>query len=258
MELPPSFKQQGTEGKVLPLRRSLYSLKQSARVWNLVATKVVGEIVRPTHVFSLEKKGIMQLSSVSPELTYRVRQQLSGYFKIKGLGNAPPPNQHWQGHQLSALTSSRRASVPPRQSGGRASVRSTDHSGDITTNVKQRAYKHDSRRSCGALRNGDNEWDGSKKEAQVEREEGGSFLLHQAGKICHLIKEHGLLDAKSIATPMETNFLSSTAEESVVLFENVQYRRAVGFLLLFSNGITARHCIRCWSIMSACRVTDSV
>ncbi|KFD50057.1 hypothetical protein M513_09017 [Trichuris suis] len=179
MELPPSFKQQGTEGKVLPLRRSLYSLKQSARVWNLVATKVVGEIVRPTHVFSLEKKGIMQLSSVSPELTYRVRQQLSGYFKIKGLGN-------------------------------------------------------------------------------VEREEGGSFLLHQAGKICHLIKEHGLLDAKSIATPMETNFLSSTAEESVVLFENVQYRRAVGFLLLFSNGITARHCIRCWSIMSACRVTDSV
>ncbi|KFD64394.1 hypothetical protein M514_23418 [Trichuris suis] len=60
--------------------------------------------------------------------------------------DAPPPNQHWQGHQLSALTSSRRASVPPRQSGGRASVRSTDHSGDITTNVKQRAYKHDSRR----------------------------------------------------------------------------------------------------------------
>ncbi|KFD46376.1 hypothetical protein M514_12747 [Trichuris suis] len=35
--------------------------------------------------------------------------------------------------QLSALILSRRASVPPRQSGGRASVRSTDHSSDITT-----------------------------------------------------------------------------------------------------------------------------
>ncbi|KFD53518.1 hypothetical protein M513_05624, partial [Trichuris suis] len=43
--------------------------------------------------------------------------------------------------QLSALISSRRASVPPCQSGGRASVHSTDHSSDITTNVKQRVYK---------------------------------------------------------------------------------------------------------------------
>ncbi|KFD48304.1 hypothetical protein M514_10796 [Trichuris suis] len=51
------------------------------------------------------------------------------------LSQAPPPDQHWQGHQLSGLTSSRRASVPPRQSGGRASVHSTDHSGDITTNT---------------------------------------------------------------------------------------------------------------------------
>ncbi|KFD61173.1 hypothetical protein M514_26660 [Trichuris suis] len=102
MELPPGFKQQGTEGKVLQLHRSLYGLKQSARAWNQVATKALRKIgFRPNRAdpcfFSRKESGNavtyvllyvddLLVASVSPELTYRVGQQLHGYFEIKDLG----------------------------------------------------------------------------------------------------------------------------------------------------------------------------
>uniref|UniRef100_A0A5S6QZI5 Reverse transcriptase Ty1/copia-type domain-containing protein n=1 Tax=Trichuris muris TaxID=70415 RepID=A0A5S6QZI5_TRIMR len=156
MELPPGFKQQSTEGKVLRLRRSLYGLKQSARMWNQVATDALKKMdfrsnrTDPCFFSRVEKEhGItyvllyvddLLMASASSDLTHHVEQQLNGYFEVKDLSEV------WQYLGI-----------------------------------------------------------------QVERGEDGSFLLHQSGKICRLIQEHGLLDAKPVATPMETNFLSSTA-----------------------------------------------
>lgn len=69
---------------------------------------------------------------------------------------------------------------------------------------------------------------------QVERKEDGSFLIHQQTKIHHMLKEHGMLEAKPVATPMETGFLSNNVDSSR-LPNNKQYRQAVGSLLYFST-----------------------
>uniref|UniRef100_A0A5S6R0A3 Reverse transcriptase Ty1/copia-type domain-containing protein n=1 Tax=Trichuris muris TaxID=70415 RepID=A0A5S6R0A3_TRIMR len=159
VEPPPAFDQPTTDGKVLRLRRSLYELKQSARVWNQVATDSLRKLgFRPNRadpcLFSRKVKNStmsyvliyiddLLIAGSSPELTCYAVKQLNSYFEIKYLG-------------------------------------------------KVRQYLS----------------------MQVEREGDGSFLLCQAAKGRHLLKEHGLLDAKPVATPMEANFLSSTLEES--------------------------------------------
>uniref|UniRef100_A0A5S6QJX2 Reverse transcriptase Ty1/copia-type domain-containing protein n=1 Tax=Trichuris muris TaxID=70415 RepID=A0A5S6QJX2_TRIMR len=180
LEPPPGFSQPTTGGKVLRLRRSLYGLKQSARVWNQVATDALQKLgFRPNRadpcLFSRsEKNNTMSyvllyvddllIAGSSPELTCDVGKQLNSYFEIKDLGEV--------------------------------------------------------RQYLGM---------------QVEREEDGSFLLYQAAKVRHLLKEHGLLDAKPVATPMEANFLSSTEEESPKLPDNAEYRKAIGSLLYLAT-----------------------
>uniref|UniRef100_A0A5S6Q9M3 Reverse transcriptase Ty1/copia-type domain-containing protein n=1 Tax=Trichuris muris TaxID=70415 RepID=A0A5S6Q9M3_TRIMR len=102
MELPPGFKQHSTEGKVLPLRRSLYGLKQSARMWNQVASDALKKMgfrsnrADPWFFSRVEKEhGItyvllyvddLLVANASSDLTHHVGQQLNGYFEVKNLG----------------------------------------------------------------------------------------------------------------------------------------------------------------------------
>uniref|UniRef100_A0A5S6Q5K7 Integrase catalytic domain-containing protein n=1 Tax=Trichuris muris TaxID=70415 RepID=A0A5S6Q5K7_TRIMR len=50
---------------------------------------------------------------------------------------------------------------------------------------------------------------------QLERASDGSFLLHQRNKIELMLEQHGLLDCKTAATPMETDFLSTNEQSRI-------------------------------------------
>ncbi|KFD64813.1 hypothetical protein M514_23025 [Trichuris suis] len=141
LEPPPGFEQPGVDRKVLRLRRSLYGLKQSARVWNQVATDALRKLgFQPNRadpcLFSRKEKDNsityillyvddLLIAGSSSKLTRDVGQQLNTYFEIKDFGEV----SQYMG-------------------------------------------------------------------MEVEREEDGSFLICQIGKIYHLLQEHRLLDAK--------------------------------------------------------------
>uniref|UniRef100_A0A5S6QRU0 Reverse transcriptase Ty1/copia-type domain-containing protein n=1 Tax=Trichuris muris TaxID=70415 RepID=A0A5S6QRU0_TRIMR len=69
---------------------------------------------------------------------------------------------------------------------------------------------------------------------QIEREGDGSFLLHQQRKIDLMLEQHGMLDCKPAATPMEVGSLSMN-EESAAMEDNAQYRQVVGSLLYIAT-----------------------
>ncbi|KFD60150.1 hypothetical protein M514_27678 [Trichuris suis] len=70
---------------------------------------------------------------------------------------------------------------------------------------------------------------------EVKREEDGSFLLCQKGKIAEMLKEHGMLEPKPATTPMETGYLNSLLDKSKTLPNNKRYRQAIGSLLYLAT-----------------------
>jgi hypothetical protein len=65
----------------------------------------------------------------------------------------------------------------------------------------------------------------------MEREEVGTFLLHQINETEDILSAHNMKDAELVATAMEMSYLSSIDEESDVLPNNRLYRQVVGSLL---------------------------
>ncbi|XP_073507724.1 alpha-1,3-mannosyl-glycoprotein 4-beta-N-acetylglucosaminyltransferase C isoform X1 [Phyllobates terribilis] len=63
---------------------------------------------------------------------------------------------------------------------------------------------------------------------QVEREEDGSFLLNQNHMIQDITEKFGLKDAKTVKSPMETNYLKEMNSEKNILPNNEEYRTAIG------------------------------
>lgn len=180
MEQPQGFEEPGQEDKVLKLRKSLYGLKQSARVWNKRATEVFSELgfqqgIADQCLYSRKEEDgsityvllyvdDLLVAGQSAESTEKVSRELQNYFDIKDLGDV----SHYLG-------------------------------------------------------------------IQVERQANGSFLLNQKAKITKLLEDHGLLESKPVATPMETGFLSAGTTESAELPNNTLYRKAIGSLLYIAT-----------------------
>ncbi|KRY53513.1 Copia protein [Trichinella britovi] len=70
---------------------------------------------------------------------------------------------------------------------------------------------------------------------QIERKLDGTFLIHQKNKIMQLLESCSMQEAKPVAIPMETNYLSSLDEPSPVLPDKTKYRCIIGSLLHISN-----------------------
>ncbi|KAM4043678.1 uncharacterized protein ACNLHF_013926 [Anomaloglossus baeobatrachus] len=70
---------------------------------------------------------------------------------------------------------------------------------------------------------------------QIEREEDGRFLLNQNHMIQDIIETFGLKDAKTVKSPMETNYLKEMNSEQNVLPNNEEYRTAMGKLLYLAT-----------------------
>ncbi|KRY38733.1 Retrovirus-related Pol polyprotein from transposon TNT 1-94 [Trichinella spiralis] len=70
---------------------------------------------------------------------------------------------------------------------------------------------------------------------QIERKLDGTFLIHQKNKIMQLLESCSMQEAKPVATPMETNYLSSLDEPSPALPDKTKYRYIIGSLLHISN-----------------------
>jgi hypothetical protein len=69
----------------------------------------------------------------------------------------------------------------------------------------------------------------------MEREEDGTFFLHQINKIEGILSAHNMKGAELVATPMEMFYLPSIGEESDVLPNNTLYRQADGSLLYIAT-----------------------
>uniref|UniRef100_A0A5S6R2H5 Reverse transcriptase Ty1/copia-type domain-containing protein n=1 Tax=Trichuris muris TaxID=70415 RepID=A0A5S6R2H5_TRIMR len=65
---------------------------------------------------------------------------------------------------------------------------------------------------------------------QIERETDGSFLLNQRSITDLMLDQHGLLECKPVATPIETGFLS-TNDKGKVMLSSTKYLQAIGTLL---------------------------
>ncbi|KRX47242.1 Retrovirus-related Pol polyprotein from transposon TNT 1-94, partial [Trichinella sp. T9] len=70
---------------------------------------------------------------------------------------------------------------------------------------------------------------------QIERKLDGTFLIHQKNKIMQLLESCSMQEAKPVAIPMETNYLSLLDEPSPVLPDKTKYRCIIGSLLHISN-----------------------
>ncbi|KRY12850.1 Retrovirus-related Pol polyprotein from transposon TNT 1-94 [Trichinella patagoniensis] len=70
---------------------------------------------------------------------------------------------------------------------------------------------------------------------QIERKLDGTFLIHQKNKIMQLLESCSMQEAKPVAIPMETNYLSSLDEPSPALPDKTKYRCIIGSLLHISN-----------------------
>lgn len=103
MEQPEGFVKPDSENKVLKLKKSLYGLKQSARVWNKRATEILVEIgfingKADQCLYSRQEKNgsttyillyvdDLLVAGESEEITKRVTKQIEKYFEIKDFGN---------------------------------------------------------------------------------------------------------------------------------------------------------------------------
>ncbi|KAM4034738.1 LOW QUALITY PROTEIN: uncharacterized protein ACNLHF_021423 [Anomaloglossus baeobatrachus] len=70
---------------------------------------------------------------------------------------------------------------------------------------------------------------------QIEREEDGSFLLNETHMIQDIIETFGLKNAKTVKSPMETNYLKEMNSEQNVLPNNEEYRTTMRKLLYLST-----------------------
>ncbi|KRY26291.1 Retrovirus-related Pol polyprotein from transposon TNT 1-94, partial [Trichinella spiralis] len=70
---------------------------------------------------------------------------------------------------------------------------------------------------------------------QIERKLDGTFVIHQKNKIMQLLESCSMQEAKPVATPMETHYLSSLDEPSPALPDKTKYRCIIGSLLHISN-----------------------
>ena len=112
MEQPEGFIQQGQEDKVLRLKKSLYGLKQSARVWNKTAANILKKLgFSPGNSDAClytrkEKSGSMTyillyvddllVAGESSEITATVSKQLQEHFLTKDMGEV----SHYLGIQV--------------------------------------------------------------------------------------------------------------------------------------------------------------
>ncbi|KAL1234498.1 Retrovirus-related Pol polyprotein from transposon RE2 [Trichinella spiralis] len=73
------------------------------------------------------------------------------------------------------------------------------------------------------------------KGIQIERKLDGTFVIYQKNKIMQLLESCSMQEAKPVATPMETHYLSSLDEPSPALPDKTKYRCIIGSLLHISN-----------------------
>lgn len=112
MEQPEGFVDHDNEDKVLRLKKSLYGLKQSARVWNKTATNILSKMAftqgkgDPCLYSRTEKNGnityvLLYVDDLLifgdlPETTSRVSKQLQSHFNVKDMGDV----NHYLGIQV--------------------------------------------------------------------------------------------------------------------------------------------------------------
>lgn len=107
MEQPEGFVDRGNEDKVWKLKKSLYGLKQSERVWNKTATDIFKELgfsqgkSDPCFYSRREKNGSMTyillyvddlyiyilVAGETTEITTKISKQLQNCFDIKDIGD---------------------------------------------------------------------------------------------------------------------------------------------------------------------------
>lgn len=173
MKQPPGFTEEGKEHLVCHLRRSIYGLKQSARVWNKTIHQVLtdADYVQSKNdpcLYILEKDGKfcyiliyvddVIMASEDDKMLTKCEQVLSAKFEIKNLGDI----QNYLG-------------------------------------------------------------------LQVKRDPNGNFALNQKQYIMKIIKDFGMIEAKTSNIPINVSYGKNGNSE--LLMDNENYRKLVGCLL---------------------------
>jgi len=173
MKQPPGFIEEGKEHQVCLLRRSIYGLKQSARVWNKKIHQVLTDAnyiqsKNDPCLYILDKNGKfcyiliyvddVIMASEDDSMLTECERVLSAEFKIKNLGNI----QNYLG-------------------------------------------------------------------LQIKRDVNGNFALNQKQYIMKIIKDFGMMEAKTSNIPINVSY--GKGENSELLLDNKDYCKLVGCLL---------------------------